>query len=213
MYQPPHFREERLEVQHAFMRANPLAILVTMGPGGLAANPVPLVLEAGEGSHGVLRGHLARANPQWSSYDPSVECLTIFQGPDTYITPSWYETKHETGKVVPTWNYAIVQASGRLKVIDDPAWLRSHVEALTAEHESSREAPWAVTDAPDDFIAAQIMGIVGIEIAITRIEGKWKVSQNRRAADIEEVIEGLRADANPRRQAMADLVAARRTEK
>lgn len=210
MYQPPHFREERLEVQHAFMRANPLAMLVTFGTGGLTANPVPLVLDPSAGPFGTLRGHLARANAQWSTFDPAVECLAIFQGAERYISPSWYETKRETGKVVPTWNYAAVQAYGPMTVRDDPVWLRAQVETLTAEHEGSRAAPWAVSDAPADFLAAQLKGIVGIEIAITRIEGKWKASQNRKAADIDRVIEGLRTENDPGAQAMADLVAARR---
>ena len=209
MYQPPAFREERLEVQHAFMRAHPLAMLVTMGRG-LAANPVPLVLDPSGGAFGTLRGHLARANDQWSTYDPAVECLAIFQGADGYVTPSWYETKRETGKVVPTWNYAVVQAYGRMTAIDDPAWLRAQVDALTRQHESSRAAPWAVTDAPPAFVAAQLKGIVGIEIEITRIEAKWKLSQNRKAADIAGVVEGLRADGTPQAQELADLVAARR---
>jgi transcriptional regulator len=209
MYQPPAFREERLEVQHAFMRAHPLALLVTMG-GGLTANPVPLVLDSAEGPFGMLRGHLARANDQWSTFDPKIECLAIFQGEDGYVSPSWYKAKQETGKVVPTWNYAVVQAYGRLTAIEDPAWLRAQIEALTAQHESGRAQPWAVGDAPSDFVAAQIKGIVGIEIAITRIEAKWKVSQNRSAADVEGVVRGLRADGTPQSQALADLVAERR---
>lgn len=211
MYQPPAFREERLEVQHAFMRAHPLALLVTMG-SGLTANPVPLVLYSAEGPFGTLRGHLARANDQWSTFDPTVECLAVFQGEDGYVSPSWYKTKQDTGKVVPTWNYAVVQAYGRMTAIEDPAWLRAQIDALTAQHESGRAHPWAVGDAPSDFVAAQLKGIVGIEIAITRIEAKWKVSQNRSAADVEGVVRGLRADATPQSQAMADLVAERRPD-
>ena len=134
----------------------------------------------------------------------------MFQGPDSYITPSWYATKRETGKVVPTWNYAIVQASGRLTVIEDPAWLREPGGSPHRRARGSRPAPWAVTDAPEDFVAAQLKGIVGIEIAIRRIEAKWKVSQNRKAADREGVVEGLRAEDTPGTQAMADLVAERR---
>jgi transcriptional regulator len=202
MYQPPHFREERTEVQHALMRAHPLALLVTFGEGGLTANPVPLILHPERGEKGVLRGHLARANPQWRSFDPSVECLAVFQGADAYITPSWYATKRETGKVVPTWNYATVHAWGRPVVIDDEAWLRRQLDDLTALREGVRPQPWKVDDAPADFVRAQVKGIIGVEIAISRIEGKWKVSQNRPEADRTGVAEGLAHDE----PAMSELV-------
>jgi transcriptional regulator len=209
MYQPPHFREERTEVQHALMRAHPLALLVTFGEGGLTANPVPLILHPERGEKGVLRGHLARANPQWRSFDPSVECLAVFQGVDAYITPSWYATKRETGKVVPTWNYAVVQAYGRLTVIEDAGWLGEQVRSLTDRHEAARPAPWAVADAPENFVRAQLKGIVGIEIAIDRIEAKWKVSQNRNEADRAGVTEGLLGEEDEAARAMASLVAER----
>jgi transcriptional regulator len=209
MYQPPHFREERTEVQHALMRAHPLALLVTFGEGGLTANPVPLILHPERGEKGVLRGHLARANPQWRSFDPSVECLAVFQGVDAYITPSWYATKRETGKVVPTWNYAVVQAYGRLTVIEDAGWLGEQVRSLTDRHETARPAPWAVADAPENFVRAQLKGIVGIEIAIDRIEAKWKVSQNRNEADRAGVTEGLLGEEDEAARAMASLVAER----
>ena len=209
MYQPPHFREERTEVQHALMRAHPLALLVTFGEGGLTANPVPLILHPERGEKGVLRGHLARANPQWRSFDPSVECLAVFQGVDAYITPSWYATKRETGKVVPTWNYAVVQAYGRLTVIEDAGWLGEQVRSLTDRHEAARPAPWAVADAPENFVRAQLKGIVGIEIAINRIEAKWKVSQNRNEADRAGVTEGLLGEEDEAARAMASLVAER----
>ena len=209
MYQPPHFREERTEVQHALMRAHPLALLVTFGEGGLTANPVPLILHPERGEKGVLRGHLARANPQWRSFDPSVECLAVFQGVDAYITPSWYATKRETGKVVPTWNYAVVQAYGRLTVIEDAGWLGEQVRSLTDRHEAARPAPWAVMDAPENFVRAQLKGIVGIEIAIDRIEAKWKVSQNRNEADRAGVTEGLLGEEDEAARAMASLVAER----
>jgi transcriptional regulator len=209
MYQPPHFREERTEVQHALMRAHPLALLVTFGEGGLTANPVPLILHPERGEKGVLRGHLARANPQWRSFDPSVECLAVFQGVDAYITPSWYATKRETGKVVPTWNYAVVQAYGRLTVIEDSGWLGEQVRSLTDRHEAARPAPWAVADAPENFVRAQLKGIVGIEIAINRIEAKWKVSQNRNEADRDGVTEGLLGEEDEAARAMASLVAER----
>ena len=208
MYLPPAFKEDRFAVQHALMRAHPLAMLVTLGEGGLVANPVPLVLDPAAGERGTLRGHLARANPQWRAFDATVEALAIFQGAEHYITPSWYATKGETGKVVPTWNYAVVQAYGPLRVVEDPAWLARQIRSLTAEHEGSRSAPWAVEDAPADFVAAQIRGIVGIEIPITRIEAKWKASQNRNEADRAGVVAGLRAEEDAAASAMADLVVA-----
>jgi transcriptional regulator len=179
MYQPPHFREDRIEVQHALIRAHPLGLLVSAGPGGLMANPVPFILHAGNTERGTLHCHLSRANPQWRELGATDECLVAFQGPQEYITPSWYATKRETGKVVPTWNYVTVYVWGTPRVIEDADWLRRNVEALTRTHESARAAPWQVNDAPPEFVAAQLRGIVGVEIEIARIEGKWKVSQNR----------------------------------
>lgn len=206
MYQPAHHREDRLDVQHGLIRSAPLGTLVTSGASALVANHIPFLLDAGASALGTLRAHLARANPQWREADPDREALVIFQGADSYITPSWYETKRETGKVVPTWNYAVVHAYGRIRVIDDAAWLRGHIAELTALNESRRAEPWAVTDAPESFIAAMVRGIVGLEIEIARIEGKWKVSQNRPEPDRRGVITGLRAEAAQPGQAMADLV-------
>lgn len=205
MYQPPHFREERLEIQHALIRAHPLGLLISSGEDGLLANPVPFLLDAEAAPKGVLRAHLARANRQWQALAAGQPALVVFQGVDTYITPSWYETKKETGKVVPTWNYAIVQVRGPVRVVEDREWLRRQITALTAEHESSRSEPWAVTDAPEDFVEAQLKGIIGIEMTIETIEGKWKVSQNRPAADREGVARGLAGEGlDPD---MAELVA------
>lgn len=205
MYQPPHFREERLEIQHALIRAHPLGLLISSGEDGLLANPVPFLLDAAAAPKGVLRAHLARANRQWQALAAGQPALVVFQGVDTYITPSWYETKKETGKVVPTWNYAIVQVRGPVRVVEDREWLRRQITALTAEHESSRSEPWAVTDAPEDFVEAQLKGIIGIEMTIETIEGKWKVSQNRPAADREGVARGLAGEGlDPD---MAELVA------
>lgn len=208
MYQPPHFREERLEIQHALIRAHPLGLLISSGEDGLLANPVPFLLDAAAAPKGVLRAHLARANRQWQALAAGQPALVVFQGVDTYITPSWYETKKETGKVVPTWNYAIVQVRGPVRVIEDREWLRRQITALTAEHESSRSEPWAVTDAPDDFVEAQLKGIIGIEMTIETIEGKWKVSQNRPLADRIGVTAGLAAEADPRAAEMERLVRA-----
>jgi len=209
MYQPPHFREDRPEIQHALIRAHPLGLLVTVGKTGLTANPLPFMLHADASPNGTLRAHLSRANPQWQDFDPSQEALVVFQGVETYITPSWYETKRETGKVVPTWNYAIVQVYGPLIVRDDPEWLRIQVGELTSRHEENRAAPWAVEDAPEAFIASQLKGIVGIEIPISRIEGKWKASQNRPETDRLGVSEGLRTSSDDASRNMADLVDAR----
>lgn len=209
MYQPPHFREDRLSIQHALIRAHPLGLLVTHGRSGLMANALPFMLDDAASPSGTLRAHLARANPQWRDFDPAQEVLVVFQGVDAYITPSWYEAKREHGKVVPTWNYVIVQAYGRMRVVDDPDWLLAQVTALTSIHEASRPEPWAVSDAPGDFLAAQLKGIVGVEIEITRIEGKWKVSQNRPESDRRGVAAGLRALGEEAARHMADLVESR----
>ncbi|KFG69803.1 FMN-binding negative transcriptional regulator [Microvirga sp. BSC39] len=209
MYQPPHFREDSREVQHALIRAHPLGLLVTLGSVGLVANPIPFVLDASASPQGTLRAHLSRANGQWQDFDPDLEALVVFQGPETYITPSWYAAKREHGKVVPTWNYAIVQAYGRMRVIDDSDWLLRQITAMTDVQEAGRPEPWNVGDAPAPFVAAQLKGIVGIEIEITRIEGKWKVSQNRSEADRQGVAEGLRFAQDDASRHMADLVDAR----
>jgi transcriptional regulator len=208
MYQPPHFREDRLEVQHALIHAQPLGLLITAGPGGLQANHVPFLIDAGKSEHGTLRVHLARANPQCGELAAVGECLVVFQGPQQYISPSLYPTKREHGKVVPTWNYITVHAWGRPQVIDDAAWLRQQVEDLTSHNESSRSTPWYVSDAPEPFVAAQLKSIIGIEIPIGRIEGKWKVSQNRPAVDQAGVVAGLRGSGD-NAEIMASLVAER----
>ena len=206
MYQPPHHREDRLEIQHALIRAHPLGTLVTYGADGLTANLVPFILDAGASPNGTLKCHVARANPQWRDFDPSVEALVIFQGVERYITPSWYAAKREHGKVVPTWNYATVQARGPMRAIEDRGWLAEQIAALTARNEGDRAEPWSVSDAPETFVTAQMKGIVGIEIPISRIEGKWKVSQNRSAADREGVVAGLLDAGEADADAMADLV-------
>ena len=183
MYQPPHFRVDDLETQHRLIRSHPLALVVTRGPGGLLANPVPALLDAGASEKGTLRLHFARANPQWQEIEAGADLLVVFQGPIAYVTPSFYETKRETGKVVPTFNYVMVQVRGRATVHHDAAWMRRQIEDLTAGHEQALDHPWAVSDAPGDFIAQQMRAIVGVEIEITDIAGKWKVSQNRPEAD------------------------------
>ncbi len=207
MYQPPHFREEDLEVQHALIRDNPLGLLISSGAEGPVANPVPFHLNAALSPKGTLQAHVARANSQWRDIRDGAPVLVVFQGVDSYVTPSWYRTKQESGKVVPTWNYAIVQVRGEARIIEDAGWLRAQIEALTRRQEDHRPLPWAVGDAPADFIASQIKGIIGIEIDIGTIDGKWKVSQNRPEADRQGVIRGLEDSGDGAGTAgMAELV-------
>jgi transcriptional regulator len=194
MYQPPHFREDRLDVQHRLILTHPLGLLVSAGPGGLQANHVPFLIDAAASERGTLRVHLARANPQIAELANVTECMVVFQGPQQYISPSLYPTKQETGKVVPTWNYITVHAWGRPRVMDDATWLRKQIDDLTRQNEEPRAAPWQVSDAPETFVTAQVKGIVGVEIPIARIEGKWKVSQNRPAIDQAGVVAGLQSE-------------------
>jgi len=189
------------------MRAAPFANLVTMGSEGLDATPLPLMLDPSDGPHGSLIGHIARANPQWRTTDTAHEALAIFSGPDSYITPSYYETKRLTGKVVPTWNYVTVHARGRISFFQEPEALLDLVRRLTDRHEGERPAPWAVSDAPADFIQSQLRAIVGLRLEITQLTGKWKMSQNRSPADRAGVVAGLRADGGPVAEAVADAVA------
>jgi transcriptional regulator len=193
MYLPRQFEESRVDVLHELMRETAFATLVTLETAGLNANHLPLVLDAEPGPFGTLRGHVSRANNMWRDGLPDVDALAIFQGPHTYITPAWYPTKEETGRVVPTWNYVVVHAYGRLRFYDDADRLRAHVERLTELHESERAAPWNVSDAPNDFITGLLKGIVGFEMTVSRLLGKWKVSQNRTDADRKGVVAGLRA--------------------
>jgi transcriptional regulator len=190
MYQPSAFREDRLETLHELIRAHPLATLITAGSGGLIANLVPFIVVS-SGDKGTLRAHIAKANDQVAALQAGAETLVVFQGPEAYISPSWYPSKKEHGQVVPTWNYVVVQARGTPRVIDDAAWLRVQIEALTSSQESRRSEPWRVTDAPPTFVDKQIKAIIGIEIPIVTIQGKWKVSQNRSDADRRGVYEGL----------------------
>ncbi|MFN3735191.1 FMN-binding negative transcriptional regulator [Comamonas testosteroni] len=193
MHCPSLFKEERLDVLHGLMTAHPLATLTTAGSGGLMANLIPFSLHEG-GNYGILRAHLARGNKQLDELREGAETLVVFLGPECYVTPSWYPSKAEHAKVVPTWNFVLVQARGKPRVIDDADWVVAQVEQLTGNQERARRHPWKVSDAPDDFIAAQLKGIVGIEIPIRSIEGKWKASQNRPPADRQGVIDGLNAE-------------------
>jgi transcriptional regulator len=207
MYLPPAFRMDSLADQHEAVRRHPFATLITTSGDGVVADHIPFMIDEKRGEKGVLRAHVARANPLWRTHPRDREALVIFAGPHHYISPSWYATKRETGKVVPTWNYVSVHAWGPLQVFDDPEWLREQIGALTTLHEAGRAPPWAVTDAPAEFIAAQIKGIVGIEVPITRIEGKVKLSQNRPDADRKGVIDGLNATETEEGRVMARLVA------
>ena len=194
MYVPTHFNEDRVDVLHELIRANGFATLISMTADGMIASHAPLMLDPDPAPYGTLVGHLAKANPHARAADPTVQTLVIFQGADGYITPSYYAAKQEHGKVVPTWNYATVHAYGTLEVFDDPARLLQVVTRLTNLHETKRQLPWAVSDAPDDFVQGMLRGIIGIALPIARLEGKVKMSQNRPAADIAGVVDGLRRD-------------------
>jgi transcriptional regulator len=193
MYRPPAFREDRPEVLHAAVQAHPLALLVTAGAAGLTANLIPFTLAVNALGKDVLRAHLAKANPQLADLRAGVDALVIFQGPQAYVTPAWYPAKQEHGKVVPTWNYVVVQAWGRAQVIDDADWLLAQIGELTGLQEREQAEPWSVSDAPPAFVAGQLKGIAGLEIPIDRIEGKWKASQNQSASNRAGVVGGMRA--------------------
>jgi transcriptional regulator len=206
MYLPSHFEETRVDVLHQLVRERPLATLVTLGAAGLNANHLPFELDTEPLPNGTLRCHVARANPVWRDYSLGTEALVIFHGPQVYISPSWYETKTQSGEVVPTYNYAVVHAYGTLRIIQDRAWLRGLVTRLTERFESASAAPWQVSDAPEDFIEKQLGAIVGIEIAVTRLAGKWKVSQNRPALDRAGVVEALSEIAGADGLAIAQMI-------
>ncbi len=209
MYDVAAFRENRIDVMHALIRAYPLATLVTVSGGTAEANHLPLLIDPDPAPKGTLRGHVARANPLWR-LAPDSEALAVFQGPQAYVTPSSYPSKQAHGKVVPTWNYAVVHARGPLVIRDDREWLRGLVSRLTERHESGRPQPWGVGDAPADYIDRMLEAIVGIEIPVTRIEGKWKVSQNRAQPDREGVAAGLRERGDAEALLMARLVGGER---
>lgn len=206
MYIPKAFEETDVEVMHELIRARPLATLVTLSSNGLNANHIPLHLSDSPGPFGALWGHVARANPILDDLAKDFETLAVFHGPDTYITPSWYATKQQTGKVVPTWNYVAVHAYGYLRVMDDPVWLRAQLEALTAQSETPFAEPWTVSDAPNEFTERLMTAIVGVEMIITKLQGKWKVSQNQPSQNQASVVVGLKASGLPEAMEMAVLV-------
>ena len=205
MYVPKHFEQPSVETMHELIRTRPLATLVTTSSTGLNANHIPLHLSEVPGPFGTLRGHVARANPAAMDFTGQAEALAVFHGPDAYISPSWYPTKHETGKVVPTWNYVVVHAYGVPKPVEDRTWLRGHLEALTTHNEAAFPKPSTVADAPEEHIERLLGGIVGVEIVITRLVGKWKVSQNQPPRNQAGVTTGLRSRDSADALAVAEL--------
>jgi transcriptional regulator len=191
MYLPRHFEQHDRAALAALMRERPLATLVVATPSGPSADLIPLEYVADAGPQGTLRGHVARANPLWQH--AGAQALVVFTGPEAYVSPGWYAAKREHGKVVPTWNYTMVQARGILRAVDDAAWLRALVGRLTDHHEAAQATPWQVGDAPDEFVAQMLRAIVGIEITLDTLQGKWKISQNRSVADRDGVAAGLDA--------------------
>lgn len=205
MYCPAHFQEDRPEVLTALMSQHPLATVITQGPAGMCADHIPLMFEPVAGTHGRLIGHVARNNPLWQC-DPAQELLVVFQGPSAYISPNWYATKAEGGKVVPTWNYAVVHAHARLRALPAPEEVLDIITRLTDRHEAEQPHPWQVADAPADFTQRLLGNIVGIELSITRLQGKWKVSQNQPEANRLSVAAGLRQAAGEGAEPMAGWV-------
>jgi transcriptional regulator len=203
VYIPRHFAEERTDVLHDAIQRAEFGTLVTLGEHGLIATHLPLVLEPADGPLGTLYGHVARANSQWRDHVEDVQALAIFLGPHAYVSPGWYATR---SKVVPTWNYLAVHAYGSLRTYDDPERLRAHVERLTGRQESRRGEPWRLAGQPDDYVASMLKAIVGIEIPIDRLEGKWKMSQNRPEADRLGAIDGLSASGGSAEQAVAAIM-------
>ncbi len=206
MYVPNHFAETRVEVLHEALRSSGLFALVTRDGTGLDASHIPMLLDAAQGPHGALLGHLARPNEQWKAVPDGSPALAIALGPDAYVTPSWYPSKRESGRVVPTWNYVAIHVHGTLRFFHDRERLLDLVTRLTERHERDRPHPWRVSDAPPDYIDGMLKGIVGVELSIGRIEGKWKASQNRSAPDQTGVVDGLRKDGHDvMAEAMAGL--------
>jgi transcriptional regulator len=206
VYLPAHFEEQRPEAMHGLIRAHPLGTIVHIGAGGLTANHIPFLIEPARGPHGTLIAHVARNNDLWREVTPGAESLVVFQAADAYISPNWYATKRETHEVVPTYNYAVVHAYGEVQVHDDEKWVRGVIGKLTKAMEALQPAPWKMADAPRDYLTMMVGNIVGIEIEITRIIGKTKLSQNRVLADRAGAIAGLRSMNSPGDSATADAM-------
>lgn len=206
MYIPQHFDEPDITALHALIRARPLSTLVTLHAGGPDANHLPMHLSESPAPLGTLRCHVARANPVWRDLAGGAEVLAIFHGPNAYVTPSWYPTKAETGRAVPTWNYLVAHAHGTARVIEDASWLRAHLEALTTHNEAAFREPWRVSDAPPDYTGRLLEAIVGIEIVVTRLRGKRKASQNQPERNRAGAARGLRARGGDDALEMAALV-------
>ena len=206
MYVPKHHEESDLAILHCLIKSHPLATWVTQDDGELLVNHIPFLLDPTRGQFGTLVGHVARANPAWQSFSAEINSVLVFQGAESYITPSWYPSKHAHGKAVPTWDYAIVHAHGMPRAIDDHDWLLQHINDLTDEHERGQALPWKVSDAPQDYMDRMLGSIVGIEIPITKLVGKWKVSQNRPEADKLGIVAGLLGRGDAQSKQMASLV-------
>ncbi|GLR25007.1 FMN-binding negative transcriptional regulator [Limnobacter litoralis] len=197
LYNPSAFQEQDPEIIHAFIQAQGKGLFITSEANGLQSTFLPFVLYPHEGKNGVLRAHFARGNAHWKELRENTQCLVVFAGENGYITPSWYATKAQSGKVVPTWNYEMVEVRGVATAVEDTGWLRRLLTDLTKQHERTRPEPWHLDDAPPDFLAVQLKGIVGLEIVIHEIEGKWKMSQNKTAEDRSGVVVGLSDEADP----------------
>lgn len=206
MHVPPAFAIDDAGAVLDLVDAVGVAQLVTLGDGRLDVTLVPVVVDRRSDGLGTVRAHLARANPQWRTADLDTEVLLVVSGPDAYVSPSWYPSKQQHGKVVPTWDYVTVHLRGRLRIHDDPAWVRGVVSDLTERHEAGRVDPWAVEDAPPEFVEAMLRGVVGVEVELTAVEGKAKLSQNRSPADVAGVVAGLDATGEPRAVAVADAI-------
>ena len=213
MYIPVANREDDISELRRFVRANPFCTLVSVTGQGLVASHIPVVLHENASGFGVLRGHLARGNSHWRDFNKGVETLAIFAGPQHFISASWYPGKKTHGREVPTWNYVAVHVYGRLRVIEDQDWLLDHLKTLVDKNERIAEHPWSVSDAPQEFITAQMHAIVGLELEVSRVEGKWKVSQNRNDEDAAGVMAGLQSLGTPSSEVMRELVRERRPRK
>ena len=206
MYIPAHYEERDPAVLQTLIRAHPFGTWITLAEGGLLVNHLPFLVDTSRGEYGTLTGHVSRANPVWHSFSRELASVVVFQGPESYISPSWYPGKHRHGKAVPTWNYVVVHAHGLPAAIEDKEWLRHHVSQLSDAHEAAQARPWKVSDAPADYVDAMLGRIVGIEIPLIRLEGKWKLSQNRAEEDRLGVVAGLRGQGDENAGALAALV-------